>query len=150
MKLLAVPPVLGALAIGILVGFVNMGPEPQVGKITARTLVDGEMVARIEAPAPYETSGREVVVAELVLPVEYHTASTVPVRVLSTHALEIAEPGIRMPGTGLAVVVGLSGFLLGLVILNNSRGFGFVRGTGQVGEMQPVDVDEDRGFYWRS
>ena len=47
-------------------------------------------------------------------------------------------------------VVALIGAMFGLVIVNSLRGHGFVRGTGEPGSMQPADVDEDRGFYWRS
>ena len=67
-ELLAVPSVLAVLAAGLLIGFVNLGGGPQVGTITARSLVDGEMVARIEAPAPYSgfSGSREVVVVKLI------------------------------------------------------------------------------------
>jgi hypothetical protein len=152
MELLAVPSVLAVLAAGLLIGFVNLGAGPQVGTITARSLVDGEMVARIEAPAPYSgwSGSREVVVVELKLPIEYHTATTIPVRILSDGSVEIVETRLRMPATSLLIVVGLFGALAGLVIIFNLRGFGFVRGTGELGTMQPSEVDEDRGFYWRS
>lgn len=145
-ELLVVPLVLAALAGGALIGFVNLESEPRVGKVTSRTLVDGEMVARIETPA----SSGEVFVTELILPSEYHTATTIPVRVLSDWSVEIAEAGFRMPGTGLLSIVAAFGALAGLVIVFNSRGFGFIRGTGEPGTMTPADVDEDRGFYWRS
>jgi len=149
-KLLTVPSVSAALAVGLLIGFVNMGGEPQVGKITTRTVVDGEMMARIEAPAPYAGSSGDVVVAELILPTEYHTATAVPVRVLSDGSVEIVETGFRMPGTGLLTIVACMGALAGLVIHFNLRGFGFIRGIGESGTMQPSEVREDRGFYWRS
>ena len=51
-ELLVVPIVLAVLAAGLLIGFANLGGGSQVGTITARSLVDGEMVARVEAPAP--------------------------------------------------------------------------------------------------
>lgn len=127
-----------------------MGGGPQEGVITSRELVDGEMVARIEARAPYADSSRSVVIAGLVLPTEYHAAQTVPVRVLSDWSVEIAEPGMRMPGTGLLGIVAALGALAGLVLVFNARGFGFVRGTGESGTMQTSEVDGDRGFYWRS
>ena len=89
-------------------------------------------------------------VVTLVLPLEYHTAITVPVRVLSDGSVEIAETGVRMPGAGLLAISALLGALAGLVIIFNLRGFGFIRGTGEQGTMQPSEVREDRGFYWRS
>ena len=149
-ELVVVPVVVAALAGGALIGFVNLGGEPRIGRVTSRTLVDGEMVARIEAPAPYSASGGDVVVAELVLPREYHTAMTVPVRVHSDRSVEIAETRFRMPRTGLLSIVAALGALAGLVIVFNARGYGFVRGTGEPGTMQRSEVDEDRGFYWRS
>jgi F0F1-type ATP synthase membrane subunit c/vacuolar-type H+-ATPase subunit K len=151
-ELLVVPIALAVLAAGLLIGFANLGGGSQVGTITARSLVDGEMVARVEAPAPYAglSGSGEVVVVRLILPIEYQAAATVPVRVLSDGSVEIVETRLRMPATGLLIVVGLLGALAGLVIILNLRGFGFVRGTGEQGTMQPSEVDEDRGFYWRS
>lgn len=89
-------------------------------------------------------------VGEVVLPTEYHSATTVPVRVLSDWSIEIDETGMRMPRGGLLAIVAGLGALAGLVIVFNARGYGFVRGTGEPGTMTLADVDEDRGFYWRS
>lgn len=151
-ELLAVSSFMAALAGGALIGFVNLGAGPQVGTITSRTLIDGEMVARIEAPAPYSglSDSGELLVVKLVLPVEYHTATTIPVRVLSDGSVEIAETRFRMPDGGLLTIVACLGALAGLVIVFNLRGFGFIRGTGEQGTMQPSEVREDEGFYWRS
>ena len=151
-ELLVVPSVLAVLAAGLLIGFANLGGGPRVGTITARSLVDGEMVARIEAPAPYSgfSGSREVVVVKLILPIDYHTATTIPIRVLSDGSVEIVETRLRMPATSLLIVVGVFGALAGLVIIFNVRGYGFIRGTGEQGTMQPSEVREDRGFYWRS
>ena len=148
--LLGAPLVVAALAVAALVGFVNLGAGPQVGTITTRTWIDGELVARIEAPAAYSDSSGDLVVAELALPEEYHTATTVPVRVLSDWSIEIAEPGFRMPGLGILMVFAGLGALAGLVIVFNLRGYGFVRGTGEPGTMKLGDVEEDKEFYWRS
>jgi hypothetical protein len=143
---------MAALTAGFLVGFVNLGAGPQVGTITARTVVDGEMVARVEAPAAYSglSDSRQVVVVKLILPIEYHTATTIPVRVLSDGSVEIVETRFRMPNAALLTVFACLGGLAGLVIVFNLRGFGFIRGTGEQGTMQPSEVDEDQGFYWRS
>ena len=119
-----------------------------MAKVTSRTLIDGETVARIEAPAPFDSSS--VFIAEVVLPDEYRTANTVPVRVLSDRSVEVGDQSFRLPEIGLLAIVALMGALLGLVVVNNLSGFGFVKGTGRPGESQPADVREDRGFYWRS
>jgi hypothetical protein len=140
------PGVLAAPVAAALIGIVNIRPQPQMAKVTSRTLIDGEMVARIEVPA----DATSVMIAEIVLPDEYHTATTVPVRVLSDRSVEVGDQSFRLPGTGLLVIVALMGALLGLAVVNNMSGFGFVKGTGAPGTMQPSDVDEDRGFYWRS
>lgn len=55
-----------------------------------------------------------------------------------------------MPDGGLVTIVACLGALAGLVIVFNLRGFGFIRGTGEQGTMQPSEVREDEGFYWRS
>jgi hypothetical protein len=138
------------LAVGALIGFVNLGSEPQTGTVIARELVGGHVVARIEAPAPYLGSSGEVIVADLVLPIEYDTAATIPVRVRSDGSVELAETRFRMPGLGILSAFAAIGALAGLVIAFSARGYGFVRGTGRPGTMRPSDVDEDRGFYWRS
>ncbi len=111
-----------AIAVAVLLGFVNARPEPQTARVTSRSLIDGEMVARVEAPAPYDPSA--VIVADVVLPVEYQTEPTVPVRVLSDWSVEVAETGFRMPRTGVLVAVALLGAAFGLVLVNNLRGYG--------------------------
>jgi hypothetical protein len=40
-------------------------------------------------------------------------------------------------------------FVFALVVLATVRGFGFVRGTGQAGEMTTDEVKESHAFYWR-
>ena len=66
-----------------------------MAKVTSRTLIDGETVARIEAPTPFDTSS--VFIAEVVLPDEYRTATTVPVRVLSDWSVEVGDQRFRLP-----------------------------------------------------
>ena len=75
------------------------------------------------------------------------------------------EPGNRMPiwpgegatptrygeplvvvTPGLLVAVAAVAFLFGLVVDLSLRGYGFVR----TGPMKPEEVEESRGFYWRS
>lgn len=51
--------------------------------------------------------------------------------------------GLTMAATALIA------FLFAVVVLATVRGFGFVRGTGQPGEMTPDEVEESHGFYWR-
>ncbi len=47
------------------------------------------------------------------------------------------------------VVVALIGLAFAAVVVATVRGFGYVRGTGSYGEMDPDDVKESHAFYWR-
>lgn len=149
-QLFGIPLVLAALAIGLLLTFANLPVDPVMAEIesTSVTTVDGEMRARIKWPAG-ET---EVHLADVVIPPEYQTETTVPIDVFSDGTVEIrdSDRDLKVPPVWLLVMVALIGAMFGLVIVNNLRGYGFVRGTGEPGFMQPADVDEDRGFYWRS
>lgn len=148
-QLVVVPLVFAALAVGVLLVIVNLN-SPVMAEIdrTSVVIVDGEMQASIQWPAGEEAVRR----AEVALPLEYQTETRVPIDVHPDGTIEVLEPkrGIEVPPIALAVLVALIGALLGLVVVNTLRGYGYVRGTGEPGTMQPADVDEDRGFYWRS
>jgi hypothetical protein len=145
-----VPLASAALAVGLLLVFANLPVDPVMAEIesTSVTIIDGEMRARIRWPAG-ET---EVHLVDVVIPPEYQTETTVPIDVFSDGTVEIRNPDreFKVPPVSLLVIVALIGAMFGLVIVNSLRGHGFVRGTGEPGSMQPADVDEDRGFYWRS
>lgn len=149
-QLFGVPLVLAALAVGLLLAFVNLPVDPVMAEIesTSVTIVDGEMRARIKWPAG-ET---EVHLVDVVIPPEYQMETRVPIDVFSDGTVEIRDSnrGFKVPPVWLLVIVALIGAMFGLVIVNSLRGYGFVRGTGEPGSMEPADVDEDRGFYWRS
>jgi hypothetical protein len=149
-QLFGVPLVLAALAVGLLLVIVNVQVDPVMAEIepTSVTVIDGEMRARIRWPA----GEMEVHLVEVVIPAEYQTETTVPIDVFSDGTVEIrgSDQGIKLPPVWLMVIVALIGAMFGLVIVNSLRGYGFVRGTGEPGSMQPADVDEDRGFYWQS
>lgn len=53
------------------------------------------------------------------------------------------------PSVTVLVVTALMGLALAVVVLATVRGYGYVRGTGHYGEMDPHDVEESHGFYWR-
>lgn len=55
----------------------------------------------------------------------------------------------RGPSATVLVVVALIGLAFASVVLATVRGFGYVRGTGSYGEMDPDDVKESHAFYWR-
>ena len=141
---------MAALAVGLLLAFVNLPVDPVMAEIesTSVTIVDGEMRARIKWPAG-ETEVHRV---DVVIPPEYQMATRVPIDVFSDGTVEIRDSnrGFKVPPVWLLVIVALIGAMFGLVIVNSLRGYGVVRGTGEPGSMEPADVDEDRGFYWRS
>ena len=141
---------MAALAVGLLLVFVNIRVDLVMAEIepTSVTVIDGEMRARIKWPA----GATEVHLVDVVIPPQYQTETTVPIDVFSDGTVEIRDSdlGIKLPAVWLLVIVALIGAMFGLVIVNSLRGYGFVRGTGEPGSMQPADVDEDRGFYWRS
>lgn len=53
------------------------------------------------------------------------------------------------PSMTVLAVTALIGLAFAVVVLATVRGYGYVRGTGQYGEMDPHDVEESHGFYWR-
>jgi len=53
------------------------------------------------------------------------------------------------PSDLIVSVTAVIAFLFAVVVLETVRGFGYVRGTGQPGEMTPQQVEESHAFYWR-
>lgn len=149
-RLVGAPLVFAALAVGLLLVIVNRPVNPVMAEIerTTVTIVNGEMQARIKWPAG-ET---EVHLVDVVIPPQYQTEATVPIDVFSDGTIEIrdSDQGFRVPPTLLVAIFALIGAVFGLVVASSLRGYGYLRGTGEPGSMQPADVDEDRGFYWRS
>lgn len=77
-------------------------------------------------------------------PDEERGAETLSLRVRDGEA---TIDGITWPGY---VMVGVIAVLLSFVVDYSVRGYGYVRGTGQVSETPDLDVGEERGFYWRT
>lgn len=88
-------------------------------------------------------------VRELTLDQDHVTSGTVPVVVEGGEARAADQSDLE--GASPLVVAGTAAvaLLFAVVVLATVRGFGFVRGTGQPGEMKPEDVEESHGFYWR-
>jgi hypothetical protein len=143
-QLFGVPLALALVAVGILLLFTNLvGPVMAEIDQTSVTVVNGEAHARVSW-----SSGT----ALITIPLEYQTAAEVPIKILpdGTARFDDSNQGFTVPAYPLLLIVAAIGAMLGLVVVGNVRGFGFIRGTGELGTMQPGDVDEDRGFYWRS
>ena len=81
------------------------------------------------------------------LPVEYLGDDQVPLIVHEDGTVTVSEGGF---GPLTYVGAGIIAFGLGLTVDLSLRGFGYVRGTGQVGETPDLDVTESHGFYWRT
>lgn len=81
---------------------------------------------------------------------EHVTSGTVPLVVDASGDLMVVDPAEygRVPLTGMAIAAGI-GLAFAFVVVATMRGLGFVRGTGQPGEMTSDQVQESRAFYWR-
>lgn len=93
----------------------------------------GPVVEELQLPPGYE--GRDVVPIWL-------GPEDVPSRIGLFGQIEIT-PALVLAIAGLAA-------LLGGVVQMTVRGYGYVRGTSEYGQTNPVEVAEDRGFYWRT
>lgn len=91
------------------------------------------------------TSSDTLVLADRI---EIGTSISIWPSVDSNPPMTAGDP-LRLTPINMGIAAAL-GFLLGLVVDLSSRGFGYVRGTGQVAETPDLDVGEERGFYWRS
>lgn len=79
---------------------------------------------------------------------EHVTAGFVELTVGEGGKARVLDPA-RGPSATVLVVVALIGLAFAAVVLATVRGFGYVRGTGRYGEMDPDDVKESHAFYWR-
>lgn len=81
---------------------------------------------------------------------EEHVTSGTVMLVSMEGEVTVLDSSESTGASGLTMAVtALIAFLFAVVVLATVRGFGFVRGTGQPGEMTPDEVEESRGFYWR-
>jgi hypothetical protein len=83
----------------------------------------------------------------VVIPVRYLGDEAIPVIVHEDGSIEVHEGHF---GILTYIVTGTIAFGLGLTVDQSLRGFGYVRGRGQVGETPDLNVAESRGFYWRT
>lgn len=87
-------------------------------------------------------------VRRLDLTSEHVTAGYVELATDSGGEVRVLAPA-RGPSATVLVVVALIGLAFAAVVVATVRGFGYVRGTGRYGEMDPDDVKESHAFYWR-
>lgn len=81
---------------------------------------------------------------------EHVESGSVPLAADPSGEVRVVDPA-QETGRSVTVLVitALIGLALAVVVLATVRGFGYVRGTGRYGEMDPHDVEESHGFYWR-
>lgn len=79
---------------------------------------------------------------------EHVTAGYVELTVDAGGEARVLDPA-RGPSATVLLVVALIGLAFAAVVVATVRGFGYVRGTGSYGEMDPDDVKESHAFYWR-
>lgn len=143
-----IPLLFVVLAVGLLVILINLG-SPIMATVDRSTMttINGETHAHIT----WDQDGARPRARTVVLPHQYLDAAQVPIIVLPNGAVEVGgRTGLELPSVTVALVTAIIGAMLGIVVRNTIRGYGYVRGTGESGSMGPVDVSEDRGFYWRS
>lgn len=126
-------------------------PDPIIGEVLRVREVNSE--TRVATVEYADTTGpRSVtIVEELELPTAHWDSEEVPI--WPGNESQPARIGlfgrIRVTPTLIGLTAGIAA-LLGKVVEMTHRGFGYVRGSGKPGETRPVEVAEDRGFYWRT
>lgn len=108
---------------------------------TVRVDEDGRRTATVRWEEGFGSYVRTVVIPEM-----FEGADQVPLARVDGDYFVAVPRGVDWVVTGFA---GLAGALFGAVVVGTSAGFGFVRGTGELGTMTETDVSEAYGFYWR-
>lgn len=81
---------------------------------------------------------------------EDHVTSGTVLLVSTEGQVRVFDPSRDTGPSPLTVTVtAVIALLFAVVVLSTLRGFGFVRGTGQPGEMTRDEVKESHAFYWR-
>ncbi len=139
-------PIIALLSL-VIVSLIQ--PEPVYGSVlSVREGHQGTLYAKVEFTHP-ESS--ETVVEIVVLPVPYSGDQTIPLwpgndwnpPMVGLFGRIELTPALMLSVAGVAT-------LLGVVVQLTVRGFGYVPGTGKPGQTDPIEVAEDRGFYWRT
>jgi len=120
-------------------------PDPVMATIVDKMLIG--MGGRTRAEVEWVTESGSPRSDYVVLPEKYRSSDQVPLIVHEDGTVAVSEGGF---GPLTYVGAGIMAFGLGLTVDLSLRGFGYVRGTGQVGETPDLDVTESHGFYWRT
>ncbi len=124
-------------------------PEPVYGTVlSVRQGSNGNTYATVEFTHP---ESDQTVIEVLELPDAYSGEPTIPLwpgdgwtpPMVGLYGRIELTPALMLSAAGVAA-------LLGAVVQSTLRGFGYIPGTGKPGQTNPVEVAEDRGFYWRT
>ena len=120
-------------------------PDPVMAAVVDVDLIG--MNGRTAADVEWVTDGGLPRSEYLVIPEQYRGNDVVPLIVNEDGTVAIDDGTF---GPWLYLAVGIIAAGLGLTVELSLRGFGYVRGTGRVGETPDLDVSESHGFYWRT
>lgn len=140
--LLAVP----VLAVSVLL-WLGQPPEPLPGEVVGSSVSQTDEGLVGDVRWVDEDGVRRV--RSFSLTEDQVTSGTV-LLVSAENRVRVSDPSRDTAPLAISVAVtAVVAFLFAVVVLATLRGFGFVRGTGQPGEMTPDEVEESHGFYWR-
>jgi hypothetical protein len=142
---LVIPIGFAVLAVGVMLLVDLSRPDPVMATVVDVDLIgmNGRTAADVEWIGENGTPHSEFVV----IPEQYRGNDVVPLIVNEDGTVTIDDGAF---GPWLYVAVGIIAAWLGLTVEQSLRGFGYVRGTGQVGETPDLDLGESHGFYWRT
>jgi hypothetical protein len=144
-----VVPIMALLGILGLVLFHNITTSGTGAEIVPGTVSQaGDGMVDVEIVWSFPSTPDQVETATVRVP-EEDVADGLVVVWRDEEGFTVVDPGSAL-STGDFILVGLLGALLGAVMVMTVRGFGYVRGTGDVGSTPDLAVAEDRGFYWRT
>jgi hypothetical protein len=142
---LVIPIGFAVLAVGVMLLVDLSRPDPVMATVVDMDLIgmNGRTAADVECMTDGGTPRSEY----LVIPEQYRGNDVVPLIVHEDGTVAIDDGDFE---PWLYVAVGIIAFGLGLTMEQSLRGFGYVRGTGRVGETPDLDVGESHGFYSRT
>jgi hypothetical protein len=120
-------------------------PDPVMATVVDEMLIG--MEGRTGAEVDWVTESGSPRSEFVVIPEKYRGRDVVPLIVHEDGTVAVSYGGF---GPLTYLIAGIIALGLGFTVELSLRGFGYVRGTGQVGDTPDLDVAESHGFYWRT